>query len=247
MKVEYLPKGIVKSVVSKDFSISLLFVNPFEVIAEFSCLQSPSTVENSSPVLSVNGTNFLTTSLLCTNSLRREIEILHNKIEISSNVFINKFVADGTIGIAPNVLISTVEDHGSNYQSYNARGLMQLHKGEVVSKAYKVQCRELDDVQKCIASLPFFTSTTTDPSATVSKTRAGSYKYSSSVVHNDDSESKSILPVSLHNLYVPSMGDLQVVFKCVQPHILRSGSGEAVHDAQRSGKADWLPHFAARN
>ena len=256
MKVEYLPKGIVKSVVSKDFSISLLFVNPFEVIAEFSCPQPPASAsENNSPpvnVLTANGANFLTTSLLCTNSLRREIEVLHNKIEISSSVFINKFVTDGTIGIAPNVLISTVEDHASNFQSYNSRGVMQLHKGEVVSKAYKVQCRELDDVQKCIIpSVPYFTTTTTntttDPSAIVSKNRAGSYKYSSSVVHKDDGESKSILPVSLHNLYVPSMGDLQVVFKCVQPHILRSGSGsgsgrEAVH-----GKADWLPHFAARS
>ena len=246
MKVEYLPKGIVKSVVSKDFCISLLFVNPFEVIAEFSCpppsSSSASPIEQRSSVLSVNEANFLTTSLLCTNSLRREIEILHNKIEISSTVFVNKFVSDGTIGIAPNVLISTVEDHASNFQNYNSHGCIQLHKGEVVSKAYKVQCRELEDAPaKCVASLPYFTSS--EPSAVIGKSRAGTYKYVSSS-HKDNSEAKSILPVSLHDLYVPSMGDLNIVFKCAQPHILRGG--KEVDNAQ-SGKADWLPHFAARN
>jgi hypothetical protein len=228
IKVEYIPKGMLKSFVSKEFSLPISFVNPMEVAVTFSSPDSMSVHSSSGegilePVLLHAGRHcVMKTTLRCTHSSRREIDILSNRAVLSSSacMAVTKPLGQGntTKRVGASHLIA-IQSHGKGSRA-------AFHKDECISKAYLLRAtavseEKVEEEEEALTP-PLFTSA-----------EGGSATY----VREEDGRA-----VSQYDIPLSVVGDVVVRFRSKQPHILRAPPTRRTM-CYEGGNTDWLLHF----
>lgn len=144
LRVEFIPKGILRSSLSKDFTITTNFLSPFDV--RYALGRDGSMYDAEGSTLKSGPPSLLSTSLVCLNSLQHAIGVVDMEIssstrkDVSSDSTTTTATAGSTTATGAGLRFVTIahgpQDHATLFHSETP---LPLRSQELVTKSVHIQ------------------------------------------------------------------------------------------------------------